>query len=230
MFLYSLLEVSEKTTNIVKYISIFAVAILLVLILFLSRSGKKLNTKKIAFAGICVSLSFVLSMIKVKPIQYGGSITLFSFVPIMVYAYTFGAREGFLVGFIHGLLNFIESPYILTPFTFFLDYLLPFSTVGIMGFFGKMKEEKTLKGVVLGSVCVFTARFFFHFLSGIIFFSNGAIWVSLPSWAMSNAVAYSFIYQCVYVPADAVLAIIGLIVLAKTHTLARLKKIMLKNS
>ncbi len=229
MFLYSLLEVSEKATALVRNVSIVAVALLLVLIVVLCTKNRKVNTKKIAFAGICVALSFVLSMVKIKPVQYGGSITLFSFVPILIYAYVFGPVEGFLVGFIHGLLNFIESPYILTPITFILDYLLPFSMVGIMGFFGKRQtKDRAIAPVVLGGICVFSARFFIHFLSGIIFFLQGAVWVTLPDWAMSNAVAYSFIYQCIYVPADALLAIVGLVILAKTGTLARLKAIMQK--
>ena len=43
---------------------------------------------------------------------------------------------------------------------------------------------------------------------------------------MSNAFAYSFIYQCVYVPADALIALGVLIVLAKTGVLDKLAVIM----
>ena len=40
MFLYSLLEASEQTTNIVKWISIFAILLLLTLLAFVGKFGK----------------------------------------------------------------------------------------------------------------------------------------------------------------------------------------------
>ena len=127
MFLYSLLEVSEQTTNVVKWISVAGVVLLLGVIALIGflKNGKRLDSKKIAFAGICVSMSFTLAILKVSPIQYGGSITLASFVPILIFAYVYGLADGLLVGLIHGLLNFIEDPYILTPATFLFDYPLP---------------------------------------------------------------------------------------------------------
>ena len=227
MFLYSLLEVSEQATNVVKWISVGAIVVLLGVLALIGLMKMKYNAKRLAFAGISVAMSFVLAMIKFKPVQYGGSVTLASFVPILIYAYVYGAADGFLVGLIHGLLNFVESPYILTPATFILDYLLAFVGVGLMGFFGKMqKKPKAALPLTLGCVCVFSWRFLSHLFSGMIFFLQDAVWVSLPSWAMSNAFVYSFVYQCVYVPLDAAIATGVLIVLAKTGVLDKLKKLM----
>lgn len=228
MFLYSLLEVSEQTTNLVKWISVGGVIALLgVIVLIASLSKKTFNAKRIAFAGICVSMSFTLAVIKFSPVQYGGSITIASFAPILIYAYVFGAGEGFLIGLIHGLLNFIEDPYILTPATFIFDYLLAFASVGLMGFFGKMRrKEKGCLPVVLGCVCVFTLRFLFHLFSGMIFFMQDSVWVSFPAWATGNAFIYSFIYQCIYVPADALIATLVLVALCKSGVLDKLAAIM----
>ena len=230
MFLYSLLEVSEQTTDVVKWISIAAVAVLLGVIALIGFLHKKdFDAKRLAFAGICVAMSFTLAVIKVSPVQYSGSITLASFVPILIYAYVYGPAEGFLVGLIHGLLNFIEHPYILTPATFLFDYLLAFASVGVMGFFGKMKrKEKGCLPVVLGCVAVFALRFLFHWCSGMIFFAQDSVWVSLPDWAMANAAVYSFIYQCVYVPADALIATLVMVALCKTGALDRLSAMMKK--
>ena len=231
MFLYSLLEVSAKTTNVVKWISVGAVIVLLALISILGFFQKKntvrYDAKRIAFAGVCVASSFVLALIKFKPVQYGGSITLASFVPILIYAYVYGPWEGFAVGLIHGLLNFIESPYILTWATFILDYLLAFASVGVMGFFGKMRKNgSSALPLVLGCVCVFSVRFLAHLGSGMIFFLQDAVWVSLPEWAMSNAFVYSLIYQCVYIPADALIATMVLLFLKKAGILDKLTKLM----
>ena len=139
MLLYSLLEVSEQTTNVVKWVSVLGVVLVLCVIALIGflQNGKRFDAKKIAFAGICVSMSFTLAVIKFSPVQSGGSITIASFVPILIFAYVYGVADGLLIGLIHGLLNFIEDPYILTPATFIFDYLLAFMSVGVMGFFGK---------------------------------------------------------------------------------------------
>ena len=229
MFLYSLLEVSEQTTNVVKWISVAGVLVLLFVIALIGflKNDKRWDAKKIAFAGICVSMSFTLAIIKVSPVQYGGSITLASFVPILIFAYVYGLADGLLVGLIHGLLNFIEDPYILTPATFLFDYLLAFTSVGLMGLFSKMERKKNgVLPIVLGCVSVFSARFLFHLFSGMIFFMQNQVWVSFPDWAMGHAFTYSFIYQCIYIPADAILATAVLIALCKTGILDTLIGIM----
>ena len=232
MFLYSLLEVSEQTTEIVKWISVAAVFVLLGVIALICRLHKKQRDgKRLAFAGVCVATSFTLAVIKVSPIQYGGSITLASLVPILVYAYIYGVADGLLVGLIHGLLNFIEDPYILTPATFLLDYLLAFASVGLMGVFGKMaRKEKGALPLVLGCISVCALRFVFHLCSGAIFFMEGAVWADFPAWAVSNAFIYSFIYQCVYIPADCLINVLALVALAKTGALDTLIGLMKKKT
>ncbi len=228
MLLYSLLAVTEEATEVVKWISILAIALFIGVLFAVNRKDKtKIDTKRIAFGGVCVALSFTLAVIKFKPIQYGGSITLASFVPVLIYAYFYGVKDGLIVGLIHGLLNFIESPYILTPATFLLDYILPFASIGAMGFFGKLSNKmKGATPLILGCVCVFLLRFTFHLLSGVIFFLNDAIWVEFPAWAVSNAFIYSFIYQCVYVPADCLIACAVLYALYKSDVLTKLQKMM----
>ena len=230
MFLYStLLAVSEQATETVKWVSVGGVIVLLAVIALIAffSQGKSATAKELAFAGVCVATSFTLAILKVSPILYGGSITLASFVPIMIYAYAFGPTKGFIVGLIHGLLNFIEDPYILTPATFVFDYLLAFMSVGVMGFFGKIaRKERGILPLVLGAVCVFTLRFISHLLSGMIFFSMDSVWVSFPEWATANAFIYSLIYQLVYIPADAIIATAALIILCKTGTFDLLLKQM----
>ena len=227
---YSLLAVSEQTTNVVKWISVGAIGVLIAVILAVAIFRKKrFDTKRVAFGGVCVSLSFALSILKFSPVQYGGSITIGSLVPILLYAYVYGFADGLLVGLIHGLLNFIEDPYILTPATFLLDYLLAFTGVAFAGLFSKMQlKPKRALPLLLGCGCAFATRFIFHFLSGAIFFFENAIWVEFPAWANANAFIYSFIYQCVYLPADCAIAMLVLFALAKTGALDYLQKLMKK--
>ena len=228
MLSFSLLEVSEKTTDIVKWVSIGAIALLIVILAATCIKGRKFSTSEIAYAGICLAASFALSFIKVSPVQLGGSITLASFVPLLIYAYKFGPVKGTLAGVILGLFNFISGPYILTPLTLILDYILAFASIGLMGFAPKLGKLSATAKVSLGTVLVYTARFIFHLISGFIYFAEGAIWVTLPDAVLANMFLYSFVYQCVYLPADCVLCVVVLIVLAKTNTLDKLLNLMRK--
>lgn len=232
MFLCSLLTVSDDTTKIVTVVSAVACVLLLAVIALLcfKKNGGRYETKHIAFAGVALAASFVLSYLKVSPVLYGGSITLASFVPILLYAYVYGALDGLLVGLIFGLLNFISSPYILTPMTFILDYLLAFASIAVIGFFnkGKLAEKSPTLSFTLGCIAVYITRFIFHLFSGFIYFAQGAIWVEFPAWAVDGAFIYSFIYQCVYLPADCLIACIVGALLTKTGVLTRLKNMMKK--
>ncbi len=218
-----LAAVSEKTTDIVKWVSLGAVALLIVILAATCIKGKKFSTSEIAYAGVCLAASFALSFIKVSPVQYGGSVTLASFVPLLIYAYKFGPVKGTLAGLILGLFNFISDPYILTPLTFVLDYLLAFASIGLMGFAPKMGKIPAAAKVSVGTVLVYVARFMFHLFSGFIFFQMDSVWADLP---MTNMFVYSFVYQCVYLPADCVIAVCVLITLAKTKALDKLLNIM----
>ncbi len=226
MSLFSLLEVSQRATDIVFWISVGASVLLLGVIAIICIKDKKYDAKRIAFASMCVALSFALSYVKVSPVQYGGSITLASFLPLLIYAYAYGVVDGLLVGVIFGLLNFISGPYILTPATFLLDYPLAFASIALMGFAKKFSKKITVN-VVLGTLCVYGARFLFHLVSGFIYFAEGAIWVEFPDGALVNAFVYSLTYQCVYIPADCAIAAVAIYLLAKTKVLDRLLGVLL---
>lgn len=216
MFLFSLCAVTEQTTETVTYVSLGAIALIVIVLALTCIKASKFTTRSIALAGVCLAASFTLSFLKFSPVLYGGSITLASFVPVLIYAYAYGPLKGILVGAIFGLLNFISGPYILTPMTFVLDYILAFASIGLMGFAKNFGKLSTTSKVVLGTILVYVARFIFHLVSGFIYFAEDSIWVDLPA---PNAFVYSLIYQAVYVPADCLIATVVMIVLARTKTL-----------
>ena len=226
MFQFSQLSaVSEKTTDIVTWVSLGAIAILITALVLICIFNKKYSTSEIAYAGICLAASFALSFIKISPVQYGGSITLASFVPLLIYAYKFGPVKGTVTGIIFGLFNFISDPFILTPYTFILDYLLAFASIGLMGFVSKFGKLPVTAKVCIGTVIVYLARFIFHLISGFLYFAEDAIWADIPA---SNMFVYSFVYQCVYLPADCAICTAALAALAKTKTLDKLYNMMTK--
>ena len=127
--MYNLLNffttVFDDDNEVVKWVSVGAIVLLIALLVIVcvyNRKGLNFNTKNIVFAGICVASSFALSFLKFSPVTYGGSITIASMVPIIIYAYIFGPISGIIAGIIYGLLQFIQSPYIFTGTTFLLDF------------------------------------------------------------------------------------------------------------
>ncbi len=221
-------EVSESKYGLVRWISVGAVVALLILVVllaFLNKKQKMFSTANIATAGVCLAASFGLSFLKFTPVTYGGSVTAASLVPIMLYAYFFGPASGLAVGMIFGLLQFIQSPYLLTPVSFLLDYPLAFASIFWMGFAGKWTMIGEWKRLTIGAALTYATRFIFHLLSGFIYFAHGAIWADLPQ---SNAFVYSFLYQVTYLIPDMAIAVAVLIALSLTKAISSLEKVIRK--
>lgn len=213
----------EKMTNVTFWLSIGALVLIVAVVVILCFAARKMNTRSIVFAGITIALSFCLSYIKVTPVTYGGSVTLASMIPVMIYAYFYGFGPGLLCGVCHGLLQFIQSPYVLTPVTFILDYLLAFASIAIVPLFKFIKNKPV--SLLVGITVAYAARFLFHFVSGIIYYNLGAIWVDLPT---DTAFIYSFLYQCVYLIPDWIIAAVVGIILSVSGVIDILEKQALK--
>ena len=207
---------------LVAWISASTILILVAILSFICLENKKksFNTKKMAFAGISIASSFALSFVKFKFIP-SGSITVASLVPIMLYAYFFGAVSGLLVGLIHGLLQFIESAYLFNATTFLLDYPIAFASIAMMGL-ARNLVKKELPALTVGVLLTYLCRFTAHVISGLIYFNAGMIDANFPT---GNMFVYSFIYQISYVGPDMVIALVVTVLLSTSHTISRLEKI-----
>ena len=95
--------------------------------------GTGMDARKLAFCAMGMALAFVTSYVKVFELPYGGSVTLFSMLFIVLIANWYGAKTGILVGFAYGLLQFIQGPYVLSLFQVCCDYV--FDGIGMgLGF------------------------------------------------------------------------------------------------
>jgi len=115
---------------------------------------------------LMVALGLVLSFVKVYTLPNGGSITLGSMIPVLIFSLRYGAPAGFLAGVAHGLLQLIVEPYFVHPAQVILDYPLAFGLLGLAG----LLQTRPLAGVALG----IAGRFVSHYLSGVIFFAQYA--------------------------------------------------------
>lgn len=131
---------------------------------------RKTDVRALTYGAICVAMSFVLSYIKMFSAPQGGSVTLASMLPIMLYASLYGTRRGLLVGLVYGLLQFIQKPEITHWAQVVLDYPVAFAAIGLAGI-SKHIPARILKlpiGTIIGGV----ARWIVHTVSGFLFFSQ----------------------------------------------------------
>jgi len=168
------------------YISSILLIVAIFILAFIFDSKHAIDTKTIAFAGISIALSYALSFVKLFSLPQGGSITLASLLPLLLFSYFYGARLGVFAGIILGLLNMIIEPWIVHPAQALLDYPIAFASIGLCGIFKnlpKINKHKQL-AFTLGAIAGSLLRFFSHTLSGVYAFS---VYATFDLWAYSLA-------------------------------------------
>ena len=221
----------NSETATVQQLALYLFALLTIVAIigasFFDKQKLIFDARSLAYAGICVSMSFALSYIKLWDMPQGGSITLISLLPVMLYAYIFGSKKGVFVGLAYGLLQAVQDPWLIHPAQFLLDYPIAFSAVGLAGLFRNMpkknnKETLAVAYFTLGAVIAGTMRFICHVLSGVFAFEVYA--------EGQNVWAYSLAYNS-YVFIDVALVIAaGIFVLSSKSFRATITKIPKKNS
>lgn len=183
------------------------------------KNKTKLDSRCIALAGITIALSFALSYIKLFSMPQGGSITLASLLPVMLFAYIYGPKKGIFVGFIYGALQAMQDPYLIHPAQFLLDYPVAFAAIGLAGVFNKIKQLDKLPQVkfALGAIVAGAFRFISHVLSGVFAFGADAL-----AEGETNLWAYSTAYNS-FVFIDIVIVIaVGALVLSSKNFVKRI--------
>jgi len=158
-----LLEFTPATLSILAVLAIIGVGGLV----FLKKSKQvKFTTRMIVYGSLCISLSFVLSFIRLGRLPQGGTITPASMLPMILFAVMFGPIPGIISGLAYGMLQYFQDGYVVHWAQFFLDYPLAFGLLGLAGLYRKNLVVSTFIGGF--------GRFMMHFLSGIIFFAEYA--------------------------------------------------------
>lgn len=200
---YSSGKAGAAHSNIGLYLSSVLLVAAVVVFAFLSdRKSGGIDTRTVTYAAVCVALSFALSYVRLFKMPMGGSITLASMLPLMLFAFMFGSRKGILVGAIYGILQAIQDPWIIHPAQFVLDYVIAFASIGLTGV---IRELGAFKGnlraqFAVGAVIACAFRFLSHYFAGVFAFGMyGEVFAAdygIP--ALANAYFYSFVYQCMY--------------------------------
>lgn len=174
-FADTLSESYDDVNQIVLYISAAVLIILAIVLAFVCDKGKKgFDTRSISYAAICIAMSFALSYIKFFSMPQGGSVTFASLLPLMIYSYMFGTKKGVFAGFIYGILQAIQDPWIIHPAQFLLDYPVAFCFIGLAGMFANVKALEKYPQVkfALGAVVASILRYVSHIISGVFAFAS----------------------------------------------------------
>ncbi|MBR5500655.1 MAG: energy-coupled thiamine transporter ThiT [Clostridia bacterium] len=148
--------------------------------------GKKklFDTKTLVMGSLCLGLAFILSFIKLWEMPQGGSITLASALPIILFGYIYGWKPGFIVAFTYSILQMIQSPgYVMNIPQALLDYVVAFTILGIAGCFRK--------NIFVGTILAYVLRFFAHVAAGLI-------WYQQYNATSFSGTAYCFLYNLVF--------------------------------
>lgn len=183
-----------------------------------SSSKSKLTAKQLAFCAAALVLGFITSYIQILPMPFGGSITAFSMLFIVLIGYWYGPQTGILLGLVYGIMQFLQQPYILSFFQVCCDYLLAFAALGISGFFRNSKH-----GLIKGYLAAILLRGAFHSLGGYLYWMD-----YMPeNFPQSLAVLYPLVYNYSYILAEGVITVILLAIPSVKKALEEVRRIAL---
>lgn len=176
------------------------------------------KTKVMVEGAVMVALATVLSFIKVFNLPQGGSITLLSMLPIVLFSIRRGTAAGVAAAFAFSIIQLFQGvseglfTWGLTPAllagSILLDYLCPFTVLGLAGMFKSQKLGSCLGGIAIAIVL----RLVFHYLSGVV------IWQSIGEMWGINFVSpwlYSLAYNASYMLPELIFTLIGAFALLK---------------
>ncbi|MBO5526188.1 MAG: energy-coupled thiamine transporter ThiT [Clostridia bacterium] len=206
-------EAGAKVNNVLLWL--FAVILVVLAVcgafLFNRKEDNGFTTKSIAYAAICIAMSFALSYIKLFEMPQGGSVTIASLLPLMLYSYMFGTKKGVFACFIYGILQAVQDPWIIHPAQFLLDYPIAFAFVGLAGMFSDMKALDKLPQLkfAFGAVVASSLRFVSHVLSGVFAFSAYAF-----DNGFTSPLLYSLGYNSFVFVDIAIVIVVGILLLS----------------
>lgn len=199
-------------------VSALAVILLAAAVIFFcskNSSTRKMTTQQLVTCAVALALAYVTSYIKLFKLPFGGSVTLFSMLFIVLIGYWYGAKIGILTGLVYGIFQFLQEPYVLSLFQVCCDYILAFGAMGIAGFFSKSKKH----GLVKAYLAAILARGAFHALGGYLYWMD----YTPSNFPKSLTALYPIIYNYSFILAEGILTVIVISIPAVSKALNQIR-------
>lgn len=159
------------------------------------------STRDVTYGATCLAIAYALSWAGLFRMPAGGTVTPAALAPIFLYCYYFGFRKGAVITTAYTLLQLLQGPYIVSPWSAFFDYIFPYFMLCVVGLFrykpqmyaAFVKRNKSEKqsgfvgaikywgftvcghwGIFVGAVVHALIRYFSTSMSSMLFFAYGA--------------------------------------------------------
>lgn len=145
----------------------------------------KFNVRFLSEIAFMATLSFIISLIPTIRIAWIG--IEIACIPILLLSLRKGVGPGALAALIWGFLEIVTGQaYFLSLSQSLLEYIIAPITLGIAGLFHQKSNNLKLFPIISGTLFAILAKYFIHFIAGIIFWSKYA-------WEGWGAVTYSLV-------------------------------------
>ena len=193
------------------------------------KEGFFMQSKKVRImveGAVMLALATALSFIQIYKLPWGGSITLLSMLPIVLFSIRRGVAMGLAVSFLFSLIQLFQGimdglfGWGLTPgmlvACIFIDYIFAFTVLGLAGVFRK----KGTAGWISGIAIVIALRFVMHFLSGVVIWKSfGELW---EGFSTDSSVLYSILYNGSYMLPELIITVIAAVILLNVPEVRKL--------
>ncbi len=175
---------------------------------------EKKRALRLTESAIMLAFATILGMLKIVDLPYGGSITAFSMLPIVLIAYRYGVAWGSFTALAYSLLQLLTGMKTVMAVSglsalavILLDYVVAFTVLGLAGVFrGKLGSQGA--ELAAGSVLACALRYLCHVVAGCTVWAG----LSIPD---TQALFYSLAYNATYMVPETLTTVIGAVYLAK---------------
>ena len=172
------------------------------------------TTVRLTESAVMLSAAFVLSLIPVVQMPFGGDVTLASMLPVLIIAYRHGTPWGLLVGFAGSLLQLLTGLDNLSYATsawaaiaiILLDYAIAFTVLGLGGIFRRVARSQS-SALVSGALLCCVLRYVCHVISGCTVWAG----VSIPD---TQGLLYSLSYNAAYMVPETIITVAAALALS----------------
>lgn len=179
---------------------LFAVVMLIVI---LTNKKKKWTVRMLTNGAIAISLSFVLSFIRLARMGNGGSVTLASMLPMMLFSAVYGVGPGMITGVVYGMLQYIQGPEVVHWAQMLLDYPIAFAMLGLAGLYKPFAAKKKDWLLFISIFVAAFGRFVCHTFAGIFWYGEG----ESASWSFMVKLWTSVLYNGNYMLWDTLICL-----------------------
>ncbi len=170
-------------------------------------------------AALMIALAFVLSMIPLFQMPFGGTVTCFSTLPLLMISFRHGGKWGVVTALGYSFLQAMQglNAIMIVPTAWgmalcvLLDYVFPYAFLGLAGPIAQ-RFKNFSAGMIVAVLSTGLVRLLSSFLSGIILWGAYAP-EDMPVWL------YSLVYNASWSVPDIAFVLVALLLLSRVKAL-----------